>query len=212
RWMIQRSDSTIWIGTKRWDYVRPGIFIYDLKQQKFSTTPASDLANEKFSSPFFDYGCFDNNGRFWIANSNEGIHIINESQQKEVTCWIGQQQKELLKGNNMITDMLVTKSGDVIVGTYQGVMLADEANKQFISMDADITDDVTERAVNSLLEDKQGNIWAARWGSLTRVSPKGEVLNLFTTGFHDLENSGLVEDASGNIWMGNYEGLYCINP
>src|SRR5690606_28492774 len=74
RWMIQRSDSTIWIGTKRWDYVRPGIFIYDLKQQKFSTTPASDLANEKFSSPFFDYGCFDNNGRFWIANSNEGIH------------------------------------------------------------------------------------------------------------------------------------------
>ncbi|MEJ7646108.1 MAG: two-component regulator propeller domain-containing protein [Chryseolinea sp.] len=214
RWMIQRDDGKIWIGTSRWDYQRPGIFVYDPNTQKFISTNTTQSANKKFSVPFFKFGGFDLKGRFWIGNSDEGVRVFNESGKRETTPWSDQQQKALLKENNLLTDLLITRAGKVLLGTSLGVMLADESEKKFISIDTNIPDSVTPRAVNSLLEDKLGNIWAARWGGLTEVSASGALLNIFTTehGFHDQECSGLVEDDSGNIWMGNYEGLYCISP
>jgi ligand-binding sensor domain-containing protein/two-component sensor histidine kinase len=214
RWMIQRDDNTIWIGTNRWDYQRPGIFIYDLKKGKFTSTVTSQMANQKFSVPFFKYGRFDQEGRFWIGNPDDGIRVFDEREQKDVTPWDDEKQRELLKNNNWITDIIITKNGSVLLGTKGGVVLADQVNSKFINMDDNIPDSMVWRAVNSLLEDKQGNIWAARWGSLTQVSPEGRLRNVFTTrdGFQDQECSGLVEDQAGNIWMGNYEGLYCIDP
>lgn len=211
-WMIQRDDNTIWIGTSRWDQKRPGIFVYDLIKQKFVTNPISELANKAFSIPFFKYASAYGKDKFLIGNSDEGVVLFKND--RDITPWSDERQKELLKDNNMVTDVLVTKDSKVLLGTVGGVVYADENHRNFSSMDINIPDSIPWRAVNTLFEDRNGNIWAARWGCLTQTSPDGKLMNVFTTadGFHDQECSGIVEDASGNIWMGNFEGLYCINP
>lgn len=215
RWMSQRKDGTIWIGTNREDYVRPGIFVYDPSKYKFTTSPLSVLANTFFSVPFFMNGGFDRDNRLWIGNSDEGIHLFDEAGEHEVTPWKEDVQRRMLKNNNLITSVLPGRHGQGWIGTYGGVLKADEEKRIFTSPDSSgLPNTIRDKAVTSLLEDSHGNIWAARWGSLTQLSTQGKFLSTYTTvsGFYDRENRGLAEDNAGNIWMGNYEGLYCINP
>lgn len=214
-WMTQRQDGTLWIGTNREDYERPGIFVYDPAKKNFVTPSLSILANKYFSVPFFMYGGFDQQNRLWIGNSDEGFHVLDEVGHGEITPWSHETQLGLLKNNNLLTSMLIDKQGKAWLGTYKGVMYADEKKKIFTAMDSvALPDNISDWAVTSMLEDRHGNIWAARWGSLTQMSGEGKIGTAFTTasGFYDRENRGLAEDRMGNIWMGNYEGLYCIDP
>ncbi|MBL0739902.1 ligand-binding sensor domain-containing protein [Chryseolinea lacunae] len=215
RWMAQRNDGTIWIGTNRGDYVRPGIFVYDPDKEKFVTSPLSNLANTFFSVPFFMNGGFDSQNRLWIGNSDEGIHVLDAEGQKDESPWSAAVQHAVFSNNNLMTSMLMDSKGRTWLGTYNGVIRADERQAKFLSPDSSILPkSIADWAVTSMMEDRQGNIWAARWGSLTQMSGEGKLITAFTTanGFYDRENRGLVEDRSGNLWMGNYEGLYCIHP
>lgn len=215
RWLVQRDERTLWIGTNRWDYQRPAIFVYDLITEKFIKPPLTVVANKFFSVPFFMYGNFDNQKRLWIGNSDEGIHVLDEHTVQEVTPWDSSSMKDLIKNNNLINDMMLDRMGRLWVGTYLGVYFYDENKNQFICADpSEIPNSMDDRAVNSLLEDSRGNIWAARWGSLTMMPEKGRLTSIVTAkeGFYDREIKGLVEDYAGNIWIGNHEGLYCFNP
>jgi ligand-binding sensor domain-containing protein/two-component sensor histidine kinase len=214
RWMIQRDDGRIWIGTHRWDYNPPGLFVYDTKTQRFLETATSRMATEKFSIPFFRYGRFDQHGRLWTGNTDDGLSVFNEAQRKDETPWNADQQRKIFKDNSWVTDIIVTKNGDVVLGTKGGVLRTNTINNTLTDLDRNIPDTMAWRSVNSMLEDKEGNIWAARWGAITQVSLDGQIKNIFTSrsGFYDQECGGLAEDEAGNIWIGNYEGLYCINP
>jgi ligand-binding sensor domain-containing protein/two-component sensor histidine kinase len=213
RWIEQRADNTLWIGTNRWDYQRPGIFVYDLELQKFLTPPVSRLANKFFSVPFFMYGHFEGT-TLLIGNSDEGIHMVDEKSIAEITPWT-EEMKQLIRNNNLINDMMVDKGGRLWVGTYKGVYYYDAEKKQFICGDPEVLpQEADDTAVNSLLEDSKGNIWAARWGSLTQMTKIGNMNKIITVkdGFNDREIKGLAEDNAGNLWVGNHEGLYCFIP
>ncbi len=214
RWMTQQKDGTLWIGTHRWDYLSPGLFVYDTKQQRFINTAIARLAHQKFSVPFFSYGRFDDQGKLWTGNAEDGLSIFDEREQSDVTPWTKEQQRLIFKNNSFITDIRITKNRNILVGTKSGVFSFDSASKTLRTLDHGLHDSIRWRSVNSLLEDSHGNIWAARWGSLTQMSPEGRLLKMYSVadGLFDQECHGLVEDASGNIWMGNYEGLYYINP
>ena len=215
RWIAQREDGTIWIGTNREDYVRPGIFVYDPQQERFVKTALSTIANKYFSVPFFMYGGFDPQNRLWIGNSDEGIHVFDKAGGSEVTPWQDSVQKEYLKDNNLISCLLLGRNGQAWLGAYDGVSQADEQNRVITSIDSSVKpENVGDWAVNSILEDRNSNIWAARWGGITQMSPDRKVLSTYTTadGFYDRENRGLAEDKEGNIWVGNFEGLHRIDP
>ena len=214
RWIHQDEEGMLWVGTNRWDYKRPGIFVYDPKAEKFFTSPLVSLANGYFSVPFFMYGCFDGD-RFFIGNSDEGIHVFDRKSLTESTPWSETVMKTLIKNNNLINDMIVSKDGRLWLGTYNGVYHYDEKNQQFLRADpAVFPAGVDDTAVNSLLEDRNGNVWAARWGSLTMMSELGKIEKVVSVkdGFDDREIKGLAEGRSGDIWAGNHEGLYCFSP
>lgn len=215
KWIRQRDDETLWIGTNRWDYVRPGIFVYDLKKEKFIGPARIKEVNQFFSVPFFMYGVFDNHNQLIVGNSDEGLHIVEEQSGKEVTPWPADSMKNLVKNNNLINHILVGSHDKLWLGTYRGVFFYDPAKKQFVCADPKrLPDSMDDSAVNTVLEDRHGNIWAARWGSLTSMSKTGELTTVLTPkdGFVDRQIRGLAEDHNGNIWIGNYEGLYCYNP
>jgi ligand-binding sensor domain-containing protein/signal transduction histidine kinase len=215
RWIEQRDDETLWIGTNRWDYQRPGIFVYDLSSKKFLKPPLSILANRFFSVPFFMYGNFDSQKRLLIGNSDEGIHVLDEKLISEVTPWDSTAMKDLIKNNNLINDMMLDRNGRLWLGTYKGVYFYDEENRKFVNADpVPLPDKMDDSAVNNLLEDNEGNVWAARWGSLTMMNKVDTLQKVVTTndGFYDRQIHGLVQDFAGNLWVGNHEGLYCFNP
>lgn len=211
-WITQRLDGTLWIGTLRWDYTRPGIFVYDPAKEKFITSSLSRLANRRFSVPFFHYGFFDSRDKLWIGNSDEGIRMFDEEVNAERTPWDSITQHSFIKDDNLINSVIETKKGNIVVGGYHGVFQGDEKSNHFSSLD---TASALNQfpSVNSVLEDKYGNIWAARWGALTQTSPEGILKTYLTVkdGFYDRENRGLAEDSKGNIWIGNWEGLYCYD-
>ena len=211
RWMVQRVDGLIWIGTNRWDYIRPGIFIYNPKKNAFVTSALSELANTYFSVPFFMYGIFDSKDRLWIGNSDEGIHVLDEISNTEVTPWSDTTQQNFLKNNNLLNSVYIDRYDRVLLGTYKGIFYVDQQNGKFDPLDPP---NITSPAVNSLLIDAKENIWAARWGGLTGSLSNGTVKTTFTTdnGFYDHEVRGLAQDYLGNIWIGNYEGIYCFVP
>ncbi|MEO7989673.1 MAG: two-component regulator propeller domain-containing protein [Chryseolinea sp.] len=211
RWMAQRSDGTIWIGTNRWDYTRPGIFIYDPKKNAFVTSELLKLANSYFSVPFFMYGVFDKKDRLWLGNSDEGIHVLDEISNIEVTPWQDSTQRNFLKNNNLLNGICIDRYDRVLLCAYDGIFYVDQQNGRFVLLDpAEITSNYP--AANSLLIDADENVWAARWGGLTYSSPNGKIKRTITTddGFYDHENRGLAYDYQGNIWIGNYEGIYCF--
>ena len=213
RWIEQHGDEALWIGTNRWDFHRPGIFVFDLKSEKFIKPPLSVMANQFFSVPFFMYGSFIGS-TLWVGNSDEGIHAIDEELAKELTPWSDEIMKEFVHNNNLINDMMIDRAGRLWVGCYNGVYYYDNEKKMFVKADPEVLPkELDDTAVNSLLEDKNGNIWAARWGSLTMMSEKGKLERILNSkdGFSDREIKGLVEDNTGNIWIGNHEGLYCFN-
>jgi signal transduction histidine kinase/ligand-binding sensor domain-containing protein len=212
---IQQQDGNLWIGTNRWDYERPGIFVYDLNQAKFVTPKNILHANQFFSVPFFMYGLFDDEQKLWVGNSDEGIHVIDRNTGLEISPWRADTMKDLVKNNNLINDIMVDRKGKLWLGTYLGVYFFDDSLKQFVNAEPkELPKSMDDAAVNSLLEDRHGNIWAARWGSLTKMSDVGAIEIVLNTqdGFSDRQIQRLAEDYNGNIWIGNYEGLYCFNP
>ncbi|MCD9018948.1 sensor histidine kinase [Parachryseolinea silvisoli] len=214
RWMIAREDGTLWIGTNCWNYVRPGILVYDTHREKFVTPPLSQQANRYYSVPFFMYGQFDARDRLWVGNSDEGVHGVDDGTLREITPWDTARQRALLHNNNLINDMRVGPDGRLWLGTMRGVYYGDTATQTFVHADpVGTATRIHDLSVNTLLHDRQGNLWAARWGSLTCMNPAGELMMVLTTrdGFVDRQIQGLAEDDAGNIWAGNYEGLYCYH-
>ncbi|HZI23921.1 MAG TPA: two-component regulator propeller domain-containing protein, partial [Chryseolinea sp.] len=213
QWMKQRSDGTLWIGTNRWDFKRPGIFVLDLESGKFVNSALAASANKFFTVPFFMFGDFTDS-TLWIGNSDEGIHVFNAKSGHEITPWSDNDMKELIKNNNLINDMIIDRAGRLWIGCYKGVFYYDEKEKRFVKADPEVLpNELDDSAVNSIIEDRSGNVWAARWGSLTRMSEKGKLDKILNVrdGFNDREIKGLAEDNAGNIWIGNHEGLYCYN-
>jgi signal transduction histidine kinase/ligand-binding sensor domain-containing protein len=214
RWLVAGDGGTLWIGTNRWDYERPGIFVYDTRREKFITTPLSQQANRYFSVPFFMYGQFDAKHRLWIGNSDEGVHGFDGRSAREITPWDTAAQRVLLHDNNLINALRLGADGRLWLGTMRGIYVGDTTTRSFVPADpAGSAARLHDLSVNSLLHDRAGNLWAARWGSLTCMNATGDLVTVLTTrdGFVDRQVQGLAEDHAGNIWAGNYEGLYCYH-
>ena len=73
--------------------------------------------------------------------------------------------------------MMIDRDGRVWIGCYKGIFYFDKKSKKFVKADREkLPDTMDDAVVNTLMEDRNGNVWAARWGSLTMSSKKGKKL------------------------------------
>ncbi len=210
RCITQRKDGTIWIGTNSWNHKRPGLFVYDPKTEKLLTPLLAVLVNQSFSWPSYEFALFDKQDRFWIGKSDEGILIFDEKK-GDVTPWNKTTQSELIGQKNLMNGMILDKHNRILLAMFEGIFHADEITHSFTRLDTIKSLVAKFPATNSLVEDKEGDIWSARWGALAEISASGNNLKTLLSakdGFEDVEIRGLALDYKGNLWIGNGEGLF----
>lgn len=206
KWIRQDKGGKLWIGTNRWNYTRPGIFLFDPSTNSFLQNQATLAANKLFSVPFFMYGLLTEE-YLWVGNSDEGVHVI-DMQGKDVTPWLQEEMKRVIANNNLINDITLDNDGRLHLGTYKGIYYYDPQQGHFIHADSkNLPSGADDFAVNTLIF-LDGNVWAARWGSLTRGTGDNAMAVGLNAGFGDREIKGLVTDYKSNLWIGNHEGLY----
>jgi signal transduction histidine kinase/ligand-binding sensor domain-containing protein/DNA-binding response OmpR family regulator len=104
--------------------------------------------------------------------------------------------------NNYINSMIQSRSGNLYVGTTQGVSVFDYATKTFTKMFANNNDAFAYPNVIQLAEDRHGMLWLATIEGLYVYNEATE--KLYTVNIPKKNNPfilGLAEDNSGDMWV-----------
>lgn len=192
--MLQDDLGFMWFGTTN------GICRYDGYQIRIYRL--SDFDGMHLVSNNVRCIAKDLHGKLWIVTGANEVLVFSPSTENwtkiETAC---------LKGK--INTLLVTKLGEVLFGTENGLFKYDEMLVQFIFL--------KRVPVKSLFEDSKGRLWVGTWktGFFTI-----DLMTLKTTEYliekqDALRVTGFAESKSGYIWISTWDdgGLYCIeNP
>lgn len=215
-WIERAEDGRLWIGLRNWSFQGDGVLVYDPASKRFVPNAAAQRAGTLFSVPFVDHGLIDKKKRLWVGNNDEGLRVVDTRTGKVLPYWADSTITALHSNNNFLTDLKADAKGRIWLGTYRGPYYLTDSTHRFVSVDAQNSAirKLGEPATNSILTSRSGNLWTARWGSVTEQRPNGHLLTTLTAqdGLYDRENRRLAEDSNGTIWIGNFDGLNAYNP
>jgi ligand-binding sensor domain-containing protein/putative methionine-R-sulfoxide reductase with GAF domain len=119
----------------------------------------------------------------------------------------------------VITDLLVSRSGDVWVSTFGGgINRLNPKTGRFTYIrpgnpfPAGRLNDIN---IRTIFEDQRGIMWVGTsQGGLNRLDPKTGLCTYFTTreGLASNQVLSIKDDAQGNLWIGTNQGLSWFNP
>ena len=170
-----------------------------------------------------------------FLNANNPIFSIFEDQQQQDTLWLGTgtsiglfNKKSgfaspfVYKENNNIdaSEIAFAETHQIIKGkagvrwfaTLDGLIQYDPKNnlvKKYLP-DAKKTGTISSTRITSVLEDKNGYIWAGAFvgGGINRLDRQNAHFSQYLRGFNII---CLYQDAEGTIWAGTEKGLYRYN-
>lgn len=198
--MLLDSSGNLWILIKD-----DGLNLFDTKTEKVTHFRHNPKDSTSLTDNDGTYLYEDSEGTIW-AGTQRGLNkFIPESQSFErffadmiIKCmyedshhnfWIGTNSKGLIKLNR--------ESNEAVFFTTQ--------------------DGLPNRTVHSIIEDDNGYLWLATFGSLCRFNPElNEFVNFYKE--HGLPNlnhgaEDALKRANGEIWLGTrYDGIIAFNP
>lgn len=211
--LVVDSKGDLWIGTGR------GLCKFDIKKQAFFR-PHLSLINKEITAIYPDV-----DGSVWVGTSNSGLYNIksNNKSHELVEHYFYEPNELNVINDNKILSITKDLNGSLWVGTAKGlnvIYLSKTSTKKVFNIDG------VNNAVNALLIDKKGNLWAGEKGKgvLFLDQPKDinsikyESFKSFSLGIKKpYDNFGFVnaikEDNKGKIWIGVYGyGLVKLNP
>jgi signal transduction histidine kinase/ligand-binding sensor domain-containing protein len=146
-------------GTERLWLTIPycGWHIYDLKTRTIEDVPAS------FQREIQDVGIFDiyidRMDRLWISTNERGL-LVFDLRRQQFESYSGKYFKE---NGKWVSEILESASGQMWLGTYDGLYRFDERLQQCIEI-SPVRKLIDAKSITSsiynLAEDQQGNIWA----------------------------------------------------
>lgn len=177
--------------------------------QHYSNTPMMidfDSSQLIFNN-LFSYGDY-----LWLGTQS-GLYCYNT---QNLSCTLYQHNPNDANSisSNFITDISKNSSGDVIIGTRNGVNIY-RRNDRFISLNKSIqTKSLNDNIINRILVDKNDNIWAgADFGGINILSPQRISFTYSLRGY-EAGNPNIIstvlEDKEGNILVGIVDGGLAI--
>ncbi len=217
--IIQDRKSNIWIAAF------DGIFRYDGKsftnitKKKDHFYLVNNIEEEMSSARFFSV-LEDRKGNLWFGTIGSGVYCYDGKFFKNFKINDG-----LL--NNEVTCIYEDKKGNIWFGVSGGASCYNgKSFLNFIINDNGMDEDRTGKKfperqpyeVNSIIEDKKGNIWFATRGNSFVYDPSatlrtgGKTFAVVTHEDKAFKNvRTIIEDKKGNIWLSGSDGLWRYN-
>lgn len=157
------------------------------------------------------HGLLAYENELWIGTYEHGLDVMDLKTEKIVRHYEANTGPGSLKGNFIVT-LYKTKSNEILIGTWNGLM---KYNKQ---TDTFIADSFFTMQIQSIHEDNEGTVWVASYGSGVYYQNKrtGEHGNFpfMATNQNSLSNNyvnSLYQDSNGNLWFCTEGGLSSYN-
>ena len=211
--MFEDKHGNLWFGTDD-----QGVFVLNpqnntTKHYDHHPDEPSSLNNNRVFAI-----CENAASAIWIGTIGGGINVFDEHTQSFHALKANEASSE-----NLIYSLLLDKNQTVWVGTDgAGIIRYDvHGNKTPYWEEAFSICDLRSAKVHALLQDKQGNIWAAlhQKGVLFISISGNDFQNIGFNPFDVSKSIGthcvisIIEDHQGNVWAGtDGDGLYQIFP
>ena len=198
--IFEDSQNNLWLGS----YMQ-GLLLLDRKNGKFEQP--LKIASEKVMSITEDHS-----GNLYIATLGAGFYQYNLHTKNLIHFESSKDEKDDFNRNELANDWVNTlycdKEGLIWIGHYKGVSCFNPKTSSFLDIN-NINTLISYCVGYSLVEDRDGNIWAGTTDGLFKLNKNtGESINYDTT--NGLPNNvicGICEDTDGNLWMSTYKGI-----
>ncbi|SCI72056.1 Non-motile and phage-resistance protein [uncultured Clostridium sp.] len=200
--IIQDSRGYMWIGTgdglNKYNGNKFEIYKYSGKEKSISGNSITDIKE-------------DDEGNIWVGTTT-GLSKINPITD-EVTNYLPNED-----GCNIshyrIRKILISKSGDILIGTNDGLNIYDKENDNFIRIysPSDKDNSLSNQEVYSLEEDINGNFWVGTRNGLNKINNKTKEIKKYFANDKDEKSIShnfiysLHADELGYLWIGTYYG------
>ena len=197
--MMQDSKGYIWLGTNDGLDRYNG---YTFKKYSYEKGSKNSLVNGYILDIKEDI-----EGNIWVATA-AGISKIYNNGEK-VQNYTSDSKSGNLSNDNTAT-MLISSSNKIYVGTAEGINLYDKKTDKFNL----IYPELKEEYINSLTEDKYGNIWAGTENGLYKINVGTNVIERFesTDDVNTISENYIYKvyyDGDKHIWIGTYDNGFC---
>ncbi|MBY0427294.1 MAG: response regulator, partial [Cytophagales bacterium] len=203
--VVEDANHTLWVGSLN--------MLYSIQ-----LTPKGAIASQptvRYSVPFGVTNAMwvDSRKDLWIGTSSMGLFKFDPKAQKFSNIRPNKSNPKALPSNN-VTSILEDEIGKIWIGTeYDGIVqLVDFEKNEFLKFPNPSNQ---FRASNSLLKDKQGNIWMSTDNGIFQFTPQKQ-FNHFSLedGLQNKEfniNASMVS-IKGDMYLGGTEGFNYFKP
>lgn len=197
--MMQDSKGYIWLGTNDGLDRYNG---YTFKKYTYEKGKKNSLVN----GYILDIK-EDDEGNIWVATAIGISKIYNDGE--TVQNYTSDSESGNLSNDNTCI-ILISSSNKIYVGTAEGINLYDKKTDKFNL----IYPELKEEYINSLTEDKYGNIWAGTENGLYKINVDTNVIERFesTDDVNTISENYIYKvyyDGDKHIWIGTYDNGFC---
>ena len=196
-YIYQDSDGYMWFATE------DGLNKYDgvnFKFYRYSEEPKRGL-----SSNWIVDIIEDNDGYIWVGSNDEGVNIIDRSNDKVYRLDKEGELNSLLTS----TDITVINGYDnkIFIGTNNGISIIDKDKKEIIKyLESDSSFDSDKSKIREIYIDKDKLVWIGTRDGLYTMDENYKFSNLNDifkdNNINDRVISSIYEDSDGEIWIG----------
>jgi diguanylate cyclase (GGDEF)-like protein len=215
--LCEDSDGNIWIGTEG-----GGLNLFDRDTQTFKHFLPPNIVSHPIIRTIYE----DQDQVLWIGTYGAGIDTFNRHSGR-VTHYSHKKENNHSLSCNNINVIFGDSKGNIWIGTEgNGINQYDRKNNSFIRYPYQPAGTkfngpskfLAGETVNTIYEDKRGNIWIGTWGGgLNLLNPTTKEFVYYLddkiefAGPDDKIVRGISEDKNGNIWVGFWnKGLMTI--
>ncbi|WP_442587722.1 two-component regulator propeller domain-containing protein [Pedobacter sp. AW31-3R] len=191
--------GNLWIGTED----------SGLNKMELSTGKITNYlpTGEKGSISYHNiHGLAVDGNELWIGTFDHGLDVMDIRTGKVVRNYRAGNAPNQLKSDFIVT-LYRTGSGDILAGTWKGLFRYNRRTNDFSPYKGISTH------VQSILEDKKGNLWVGTYGSgVYEFAAGSNAKKQLAPGIINANVNNVYEDSHEKLWICTEGGLYRYDP
>ncbi len=206
--LAPRRDGGFWLGTEA------GLYRYDPQRERIVSmhTAVPDLPIDRQHAIVTLYE--DRNAELWLGTFGSGV--LRLSANGKLQRLPSRNDHDASVRGQFIFALLHDRQQRLWIGHENGIDIYDDAKQHFIALstDGEATQRLSHPAIQSLLLDRDGDVWIGTLLGLNRWSARSNSIRHYFVS-HGLPNNtvyALLQDQQGQIWCSTNNGLARIDP